>query len=128
MAGRAVGETGAQANNPPPTTLHNVNSATPTPTETPAEKKKRRAAERARRKENKKRNQNEVLIACSQNYNGSSSRDKMEETSRQMQRQKIGIAFGQEGRRPRDTFERWDTCRRTIYWLRGEATKQDPMR
>jgi len=77
--------------------------------ETPEEKKVRRAAERARRKMNKKRNQNDVLIACSQNYNGSSSRDKMEETSRQMQRQKIGIVFGQEGRRPSDNLERRDT-------------------
>jgi hypothetical protein len=106
--------------------MYNDDSVTPPPAETPAEKKKRRPAERARRKENKKKKQNEILIACSQNYNGSSSRDKTEETPRQMQRQKIGIVFGQEGRRPSENLERWDTARYLL--ASGRSYKQDPTR
>jgi hypothetical protein len=87
----------------------NITSDPSTPTETEAAKKVRRAAERARRKANKKCKKNETLVACSQNFNGGSSREKMEEISRQMQQQKIGIVFGQEGRRPNENHGRWDT-------------------
>ena len=72
-------------------------------------KKLRRARERAGRKKNKREKKNETLTCCSQNYNGSSTREKMEGSSRQMRHQKIGITFGQEGRNPTQLVERCDT-------------------
>ena len=48
-------------------------------------------------------------MCCSQNYNGSSTRENMEGPSRQMRHQKIGIMFGQEGRNPTQLVGQRDT-------------------
>ena len=110
MAGRTMESNGTQASNPPsPPPLYTNTTPIPHPGETAEEKKIRRAKERAGRKKNKREKKNETLICCSQNYNGSSTREKMEESSRQMRNQKIGIIFGQEGRNPTQSMERWDT-------------------
>jgi exonuclease III len=77
--------------------------------ETVEEKKQRFRGEKAARKKNKKTGNSEMLVACSQNFNGSSSRDKLEEAARIMTDQKICIIFGQEGRRPRNVVERFDS-------------------
>ena len=70
-----------------------------TVSETAMEKKKRYNDEKKVRKQNKKLGHSDMLVACSQNFNGSSSREKIEEAVRIMSDTKIGIIFGQEGRR-----------------------------
>ena len=73
---------------------------------------------------NKRKNNDDSIVTCSQNYNGSSSREKLEETSREMRAQKIGIVFGQEGRRPKNQIQRWDTGEAFIAFG-GEESKTD---
>ena len=90
-----------------------------------SEKKRiRRKNEKKQRKMNKRKNNDDSIVICSQNYNGSSSREKLEETSREMRAQKIGIVFGQEGRRPKNQIQRWDTGEAFIAFG-GEESKTD---
>ena len=77
--------------------------------ESKMERRERRRREKQERKLRRRKDEHEKIIAYTQNFNGSLSEDKREEVSRQMRRQKIGIVFGQEGRRPKATIERWDT-------------------
>jgi hypothetical protein len=77
--------------------------------ETAVEKKERYVDEKKVRKQNKKLGHSEMLVACSQNFNGNSSREKIEEAARVMSDKKIGIVFGQEGSRPANSVERFDT-------------------
>jgi exonuclease III len=80
-----------------------------TASETAAENKQRYSDEKKVRKQNKQLGHSDMLVACFQNFNGSSSREKIEEAVRVMSDQNIGIVFGQEGRRPVNSVERFDT-------------------
>ena len=72
-------------------------------------------ATRERRKREKKvRNANKhrtvsLFRAATQNFNGGSGQEKLEELVRNMVKRNLGIVFGQEGRRRDDKIERWDT-------------------
>jgi endonuclease/exonuclease/phosphatase family metal-dependent hydrolase len=91
-------------------------------------KRMRRKKEKKQRKLNKRKNNDVSIVMCSQNYNGSSSREKLEETSREMRAQKIGIVFGQEGRRPAAQIQRRDTDEAFITFGGGDTTNDNDNR
>ena len=72
------------------------------------------ATRERRKREKKARNANkhrtaDLFRAATQNFNGGSGQEKLEELVRNMVRRNLGIVFGQEGRRRDDRIERWDT-------------------
>jgi hypothetical protein len=73
------------------TALHNLECKPQSVSETVVEKKERCACEKKARKQNKKLGHSEMLVACSQNFNGSSSREKIEEAARIMSFKKSGL-------------------------------------
>jgi hypothetical protein len=72
------------------------------------------ATRERRKREKKARNANKhrtasLFRAATQNFNGGSGQEKLEELVRNMVKRNLGIVFGQEGRRRDDKIERWDT-------------------
>ena len=66
-----------------------------------------RYAFRQQQKLNKKKGK--ILSICTQNFNGTMGEVQVEEAYLQMQRLRVGILCGQEGRRPTSAMTRWDT-------------------
>jgi hypothetical protein len=73
-------------------------------------KRARRKREKLACKPKKSRNQDELFRAATQNFNGNgeSGEEKTEEAASNIKLRKLGVVFGQEGRRCQNKIERWD--------------------